>query len=426
MRNRKRVCTIDDIAIINRGKSKHRPRGDSVLYGGQYPFIQTSEIKKSVLHITEFENTYNETGLAQSKLWKKGTLCLTIAANIAETGILDFDACFPDSVVGILPYDNVADVIYVKYMMDMFKVYMQQISKGTTQDNLSLEKIRKVKFEIPTYEEQIKISSILKTYDCLIENNNKRIKILEQMALELYKEWFVRFRYDSKEIEYQESNLGMIPSTFNVVPIGELIDYYIGGGWGNDTKSDEYCEEAFVIRGADFPNVRIGDISTTPLRFHKKSNYDKRKLLPGDIVIEISGGTEEKPVGRTILITDELLTEFSYSVICASFCKLIRLSKEKISPIYLHYWMNYMYETRMIDRFQLQSTGIINFKFEYFLRKGLVLIPPKDLMVEFERKIKILKKQIDSLSIKNSNLREQRDLLLPRLMSGKLEVKESE
>ena len=85
-----------------------------------------------------------------------------------------------------------------------------------------------------------------------------------------------------------------------------------------------------------------------------------------------------------------------------------------------------MYETRMIDRFQLQSTGIINFKFEYFLRKGLVLIPPKDLMVEFEEKTKILKKQIDLLSIKNSNLREQRDLLLPRLMSGKLEIKESE
>lgn len=324
-------------------------------------------------------------------------------------------------------------LINPKYLMyylvsPFMQKYLIMLAQGKGASRSALTKGMISKLDIPKIDldSQTNISSSLEIYDFLIENNNKRIKILEQMAEELYKEWFIRFRYDSKKIEYQESNLGMIPSTFNVVPIGELIDYYIGGGWGNDNKSDEYCEEAFVIRGADFPNVRIGDISTTPLRFHKKSNYDKRKLLPGDIVIEISGGTEEKPVGRTILITDELLTEFSYSVICASFCKLIRVSKEKISPIYLHYWMNYMYETRMIDRFQLQSTGIINFKFEYFLRKGLVLIPPKDLMVEFEEKTKILKKQIDLLSIKNSNLREQRDLLLPRLMSGKLEVKESE
>ena len=84
--------------------------------------------------------------------------------------------------------------------------------------------------------------------------------------------------------------------------------------------------------------------------------------------------------------------------------------------------MQFLYDTRIIDRFQLQSTGIINFKFEYFLRKGDVLLPPKDLMNEFEVKAKLFHDKISLLAKQNENLIKQRDLLLPRLMSGKLEV----
>lgn len=183
------VCRIEDLGTINRGKSKHRPRNDAILFGGIYPFIQTADVKKAHLYITEYNDTYSEIGLAQSKLWAKGTLCITIAANIAESAILGIDVCFPDSVVGFEPFEKKVDLKFVKYLLDEFKVYMQQISKGTTQDNLSLEKLRRVKFRASDYDTQIKISNILSTYDELIENNNKRIKLLEQMAQALYKEW---------------------------------------------------------------------------------------------------------------------------------------------------------------------------------------------------------------------------------------------
>jgi type I restriction enzyme, S subunit len=93
---------LADIAIeFGRGKSKHRPRNDKKLYGGKYPFVQTGDIRNSDHILTNYSQTYNNTGLAQSKLWKKGTVCITIAANIAETAVLDFDACIPDSVIGL-------------------------------------------------------------------------------------------------------------------------------------------------------------------------------------------------------------------------------------------------------------------------------------------------------------------------------------
>ena len=93
-------ATMPQLGELGRGKSKHRPRNDPRLLGGKYPFIQTGDVRRADTWLREFTATYSDVGLAQSKLWPAGTLCITIAANIAETAILTFDACFPDSVVG--------------------------------------------------------------------------------------------------------------------------------------------------------------------------------------------------------------------------------------------------------------------------------------------------------------------------------------
>ena len=94
--------SLDELGSVGRGKSKHRPRDAEHLYGGPYPFIQTGDVKHAELYIKSYSQTYSEAGLAQSKLWPAGTLCITIAANIADTAILGLDACFPDSVLGFI------------------------------------------------------------------------------------------------------------------------------------------------------------------------------------------------------------------------------------------------------------------------------------------------------------------------------------
>ena len=109
--------TMPQLGELNRGKSKHRPRDDPRLYGGPYPFIQTGDVRRSEGSITEHGQTYSELGLQQSRLWPAGTLCITIAANIAETGILKFPACFPDSVVGFAANGGVVTTQYVDYFI---------------------------------------------------------------------------------------------------------------------------------------------------------------------------------------------------------------------------------------------------------------------------------------------------------------------
>ena len=302
--------------------------------------------------------------------------------------------------------------------------YFESIASGTSQHFIGLGHLRRLKID-NLHSSSNKIVSILSAYDNLIENNNKRIRLLEQIAENLYKEWFVRFRFPGHEkAEFVASKLGKIPSSFSVTNMGDVFEEYIGGGWGNDEVSEEFPISASVIRGADFPSVWHYDVSTCPKRFHKKSNYKSRQLHDGDIVMEISGGTSEQPVGRTVLVTQNLIDRFEGGrVICASFCKMINLNKEKISPYFFYFWLHYLYDTRIIDRFQLQSTGIINFKFEPFLKKGIVMLPSKDVMLSFDKHIIPLFKEINQLAIQNDKLSRQRDLLLPRLMSGKLEVK---
>ena len=213
--------TLDQLGSISRGKSKHRPRNDPKLFGGQYPFIQTADVKNANFYITEYSDTYNETGLAQSKLWDVGTLCITIAANIADTGILGIPACFPDSVMGFIPYDGVSDVRFVKYCFDMLQRDCKQISQGTAQDNLSWQKLSTIEFPAPPFEIQQRIADILSAYDDLIENNRKQIKLLEEAAQRLYKEWFVDLRFPG--YEHTKITDG-VPEGWEKRTVGSLID----------------------------------------------------------------------------------------------------------------------------------------------------------------------------------------------------------
>jgi type I restriction enzyme S subunit len=170
--------TLQEISItFGRGKSKHRPRNDKKLYNGKYPFIQTGDIRNCNHFIEEYSQTYNEVGLAQSKLWPKGTICITIAANIAETGVLGFDACFPDSVIGLVVNPKFAEIGFVEYLLQSFKVQLQAKGKGSAQANINLATFEDECFPFPCIKEQ---QSIVAKLDALSTETKKLEAIYRQ------------------------------------------------------------------------------------------------------------------------------------------------------------------------------------------------------------------------------------------------------
>ncbi len=145
---------LPQIGELNRGKSKHRPRNAPFLYGGPYPFIQTGDIRHANGIVKEYKQTYSEEGLKQSKLWKAGTLCITIAANIADTAILGFDACIPDSVVGYEADSTQSNIHYIEYFFRWAKKDIERYAPATAQKNINLAILSDLAVPYPSIEEQ--------------------------------------------------------------------------------------------------------------------------------------------------------------------------------------------------------------------------------------------------------------------------------
>ena len=267
--------TLDELGYVSRGRSRHRPRDAAHLYGGPYPFVQTGDVKHSTLYLTTYSQTYSEAGLAQSRLWNAGTLCITIAANIADTAILGINACFPDSVIGFVPNDEKADARFVKYLFDvMLQKRFKQFTQGAAQDNLSQTKLLSLKFPVPDLMEQRRLASILSAYDDLIENNRRRIQLLEQAARLLYKEWFVHLRFPGHE---HVTITDGVPEGWERKPLGDIAD----------TNVDSYKVGALPdeINYIDISSVAQGRIVTkTAMLSPDAPGRARRKAKSGDVI----------------------------------------------------------------------------------------------------------------------------------------------
>ncbi|WP_140938352.1 restriction endonuclease subunit S [Sphingobacterium lumbrici] len=174
---------IKSFAQILRGKFSHRPRNDQRLYDGDFPFIQTGDVSQANKYIESYKQTLNEWGYSVSKEFPKGTLCLTIAANVGDVAILNFNACFPDSIIGIVPNSEV-DLDYLYYALKSFKAKFISESTLTTQYNINIEKVGPIKIPLPTLDEQLSIVSRIKTetakIDQAISKTEKEIELIKE------------------------------------------------------------------------------------------------------------------------------------------------------------------------------------------------------------------------------------------------------
>ena len=395
--------TLDQLGEVSRGRSKHRPRNDPSLFGGDYPFIQTADVKAANFYITEYDTTYNEKGLAQSKLWHPGTLCITIAANIADTGILAMDACFPDSVMGFLPYEGVADVRFVKYCFDILQQNCKKISQGAAQDNLSWEKLSTILFPAPPIEVQKRIADMLSAYDDLIENNQKQIKLLEEAAQRLYKEWFVDLRFPGHE----------------TTPITDGIPE----GWKKD-------------RADAFFNMSIGK---TPPRAEKQWFTDGGNGTPwisisdmgnyGTYVFDTAEALTVEAISKhnmKVVPADTVLVSFKLTVGRVSITTTDTCTNEAIAHFLISNSMLREYTYLYLKCFEYDSLGntsAISKAVNSKIIKGMPFVMPDNATItQFHKIAKPIFDAIKDKQSMNMKLAEARDRLLPKLMNGEIEV----
>lgn len=393
--------TLDELGTVGRGRSKHRPRNDPKLFGGKYPFIQTADVKNANFYIINFSSTYNEEGLAQSKLWPAGTLCITIAANIADTGILAIPACFPDSIMGFVANEEIADTRFVKYCFDVLQKECKQISQGTAQDNLSWEKLSTIKFLVPPLQTQKRIASILSAYDDLIENNQKHIKLLEEAAQRLYKEWFVDLRFPGHE---NVKIVDGVPEGWKIKKIEELADTMSGG---TPTRSHEEYYSSGEILWLKTKELNDGFIFDTEEKITEAGlkNSSAKLFEKGCIILAMYGAT----IGR--------LGISSVTMCCNQACCVLKI-KEIFLFEYVYLWLVNNREM-LISRGRGSAQSNLS---QELIKQIEVRIPSDGVLIKFSNVVDKLLKNKEILEKQISSLREARDRLLPKLMSGEIEV----
>ena len=398
-----RELTLDKLGTVSRGRSRHRPRDADFLYGGPYPLVQTGDVKRAGLYLRDYEQTYSEAGLAQSKLWPVGTLCITIAANIAETSILDTEACFPDSVIGFVADKEKADTRFVKYLFDaVLKVQFQSFTQGAAQDNLSQSKLLSIKFPVPELPHQEKIADILSAYDDLIENNRRRIAVLEEAARLLYREWFVHFRFPGHEhIAVTDS----IPEGWERTTYSALFNLLCGFAFKSKTYLVEGKFGIVTIKNvheAQFIPECLSRLDDVPEQMQEHC-----ALATGDILLSLTGN-----VGRACIVFGEnyLLNQ--------------RVAKVVVNtgvPRSFTYWTFSNGTTQKeLDNLaygvaQLNLSPIKLGKREFLRPSPMVL----DL---FGKMADPMFQLITNLNLEIVQLSHARDLLLPRLMNGEVAV----
>ena len=409
--------SLDQLGFVSRGRSRHRPRDAAHLYGGQYPFVQTGDVKHAGLYLTDYCQTYSEEGLAQSKLWPVGTLCITIAANIADTSILAIDACSPDSVIGFIPDPEKADARFVKYLFDaVLKLQYRQFTQGAAQDNLSQAKLLALKFFVPDdVTEQTRIADFIATYDDLIENNRRRIQLLEESARLLYQEWFVHLRFPGHE---QVKIIDGVPEGWSETELGTLFSIKHGYAFKGEYFSDEETNKILLTPG----NFKVGG----GLKLDKKKYYKEDGPIPEDYVLS------ENDLLITMTDLSKMSDTLGYPMLVPKFEGIKFLHNQRLGlvipaienfPKYFvyHLLQDYRYRAFVVG----SATGTsVKHTAPKKISGFKICIPnvSSNLITVFNEYSANIYRQISMLTVQNHKLAQARDLLLPKLMSGELTV----
>ena len=286
---------------------------------------------------------------------------------------------------------------------------LRSLVTGSAQPKFNKTNFREMSIPVPPEPIQIKITTILKSLDDKIELNTAINHNLQQQAETIFKKWFID---NPKNTEWTSG-------TFS-----ELIESTLNGDWGKDEPIGSNTEKVYCIRGADIPEVNIGNKGKMPLRYILPKNLANKKLEIGDIVIEISGGSPTQSTGRCAAITQSLLDRYNSSMVCTNFCKAIK-PKTGYSLFVYYYW-KYLYEKGTFFSYENGTTGIKNLDFNGFIETEPIIIPPFDRIIAFNNYGKSIFDQVFANGRQSEQFAILRDALLPKLMSGEIDVSEVE
>lgn len=297
--------------------------------------------------------------------------------------------------------------LYYNFRTTDYNGFIESISGGTsTQPNMQINALLSYEVNLPHLTEQQSIASILSSLDDKIDLLHRQNKTLEAMAEALFRKWFV-----------DEAKESWPSETF-----AKWINETVGGEWGKENAEGDFCKAVYCIRGTDIADLNIGVPLKMPVRFVKEKKFDSIEPQEGDLIIEISGGTENQSTGRVCYINKDIKKLFKYPLVFSNFCRMIRIKKSEYT-FFVYCYIQYLYKQDEFFNLENGSSGIKNLDYKALLFEIEYPMPPEDVVLSFYEVVVPLFKKVNQNKAQVSSLASLRDTLLPKLMSGELPLK---
>ena len=376
----------------------------SEYWNGDIPWLSVKDFSGNTRHVYSSEKSITELGLNNSatQLLFPGDIIISARGTVGEIAQVGKTMAFNQSCYGLRAKDGyLADFLY--YVLKYQIKHLKAVANGAVFDTIILKTFDKMKCNVPPFSVQTRIADILSSYDDLIENNNRRIQLLEQTAQELYKEWFVRFRFPGHEKVKFENGL---PEGWEIKRIGDVVE--VGRG-----SSPRPINNQIYFKNGTIPWIKIADATSSRMFiFRTKEHVNdygasfSRQLEPGSLILAASG-----TLGFPMFLAVKG---------CIHDGWLYFTNFKNIPSEYLYY---VLYSSRVYFNNLSYGAAIQNINTD-IVRKSKIIIPNMNILNSFVNIVSSIHKQIEILAKQNENFIAQRDLLLPRLMSGKMEVSE--
>lgn len=353
------------------------------------------------------ERNITEMGLNSSStvLMPKNSILFSSRAPIGYVAIAGKELCTNQGFKSVIPNKKI-DYLFLYYLLKYNKNKIENLGSGTTFKEVSGSVMKNVEVMIPEdIKEQKRIAAVLNSIDDKIELNNE----INDNLYDQIKKYFIHlFIENEQSVSWEKKN------------IGYLVEKTIGGDWGKEASTGNYTEKVYCIRGADIPDIKYGNKGKMPIRFILPKNYTNKKLNSGDLVVEISGGSPTQSTGRVAFISNSLLNQFNNGLVCTNFCRAVTPKNEW--SLFLYTLWQYLYDKDLFFTYENGTTGIKNFDLTGFLDNEEFSVPPMELLRKFNNLCVSSLELIFENGIENERLANIRDSLLPKLMSGEIDV----
>lgn len=402
------TVTIDEICKLVTSGGTPLTSKKEYYHNGNISWVKTKEVNQCRIYGTENHITQLGLDSSSAKLIPENSIIIAMYGDGKTAGRVALNKV--PVTTNQACCNLVLDPQYANYDFVFYNLmgrYDELVSKktGSGQQNLNGKIIKEIEIDLPPLPEQKAIASVLSSLDNKIDLLHRQNKTLEAMAETLFRQWFIEgAREDWEERTFEK-----------------WISETKGGDWGKEFPQDDFTLEVQCIRGTDIADLQSGLPKSTPIRYVKTKKFESIEPNEGDIVLEISGGTETQSTGRAYYIDSQVKSLFIRPVVFSNFCRLLKIREPNFSK-FVYLYLQYLYKSDEFFALENGSSGIKNLNYKVLLLEQIYKMPPTDLIVNFDKKVSSFFSKINTNKLQIQTLEQLRDTLLPKLMSGEVRV----